>query len=248
MKRYDIVFSLGEDCAYASYMKLAHIRRVSGPFDWLTHASFEERFRLLTNNFSDFLNKDDFCFLQKDPNMFNDESCDYYENRRTQFYFYHDFMINVPFEQSFNTVKEKYRRRIERFYNLIMKNKNVLFIWFSHDTNTDNAVIKSLCNDFCDKMNKVFDFLIIENDCVLGCPVKTIISENIIKYNLCTMKHGDNPTMGNVSEVLPLFKEVCLRKRYVFIRKALEITSKIVCPFIFYKPIRKKVKKILRKY
>ena len=59
-KTYDIIYSIGYDCSCALYIKETGLRLTSGPFDWLTHASIEERFAALLNEFDDFFNIKDF--------------------------------------------------------------------------------------------------------------------------------------------------------------------------------------------
>lgn len=36
MKKYDIIYSIGRDCACASYLQQNGLRLTSGPFDWLS--------------------------------------------------------------------------------------------------------------------------------------------------------------------------------------------------------------------
>ena len=51
MKKFDVIMSLGADCACAMYMKKHVMRTFSSPFDWLTHADFETRMNLILNDF-----------------------------------------------------------------------------------------------------------------------------------------------------------------------------------------------------
>lgn len=125
--KYDIVYSIGHDCACSMYLRKHNLRVVSGPLDWLTSVPAHNRFDLLLNDFEGFMNQDDFQFVEKNPNIVNDDKCDYYKNTRTGLYFYHDFPVNVPLGQSFPDVEKKYKRRIDRFYQNI-KNTNV-FCW-----------------------------------------------------------------------------------------------------------------------
>ena len=55
MKKFDIIMSIGADCACAMYMKKHVMRTFSSPFDWLTHADFETRMDLIFNDFEKFL-------------------------------------------------------------------------------------------------------------------------------------------------------------------------------------------------
>ena len=185
MKKYNIIYSLGRDCACAMYMKKAQIRQCSGPLDWLTSGNFSDRMDLLLSDFKDFMNPNYFCPLKKNENMFNDDACDYYENFKVKTYFFHDFPVGVPFDVSFPQVKQKYERRISRFWENIKKNKNVLLIWFFHGKETDDKEIIKLCHLFCEKVGKTVDFLIIENNKNQKAPLKKELSENIVKIFRC---------------------------------------------------------------
>jgi hypothetical protein len=214
------------------------LRTYSGPFDWLTMPvtmddGFQRRINCILNDFNDFWNPKDFKFLPKDPKVFNDEKCDYYENIKTGFYFYHDFPIGIPFEESLPKVKEKYQRRIDRFYREIHKNKRVLLIWFCHCFLTDNNLQMDLCNKICEKFGKQIDFLIIEhNDNLpLGKIEKIEMSQNIAKYNLYTRKwdeKGNPTTMGQEEICGKIFEKY---KLSFFTKFKLKILNKKL-PFI----------------
>lgn len=209
-KKYDIIYSLGRDCACAMYMKQNKLRITSGPFDWLTNASFETRFNMILNDFAGFLSPDDIQFLPKNPNVINDEKCDYYENVRNGFYYYHDFPINVPMSESLPEVINKYNRRIARFYKNIRTKKRVLLIWFSHCSNTPDKMIIDLCNKVCGKFGKTIDFLIIEHKQNQKTPICTELAHNITKYNLHTTATDDMgrpTTQGNTTACNPLFAQ-----------------------------------------
>ena len=209
-KKYDIIYSIGRDCACAMYMNKCKLRCTSGPFDWLTNASFETRMNLILNDFADFLNPEDIRFLPKDPNVFNDEKCDYYENIRNGFYYYHDFPVGHTLKESMPVVVEKYNRRIVRFIKNMHKKRRILLIWFSHINNTPNEVIVDLCNRVSNKFGKTIDFMIIEH-CENQHNVKcTNLATNIIKYNLHTLSFDENgcpTTMGNTVACMPLFAQ-----------------------------------------
>ena len=181
--KYNIIYSIGCDCATASYMNSVGIRSYSGPFDWLTHADFETRFNFMINDFKDFLNKSDLRPMPKPTQFPADKNNDYYENTRTGFYFWHDFPADKPFEDAFPEVKQKYERRINRFYEKIKNSKRVLLIWFSQYHNTPDHVVLDLCNKFCSKVGKTIDFLIIEHTEGLNKVKEKKLTENIVRYN-----------------------------------------------------------------
>lgn len=247
-KKYDIIYSLGRDCSCADYLKMNNLRLTSGPFDWLTNAGFEERFHLILNNFKNFMNIEDFKFLPKDETMFNDEACDYYENIKTHFYYYHDFPKGVPLSDSFNGIKEKYLRRIERFYDKINNSQKVLLVWFSHYHNTSDDVVLNLCNQLCQKFNKSIDFLIIEHEEGLTIPRKKELASNIIKYNLHTVlldEKGHCTTLGDQKLCNQIFKQYRLKIPFHLMCKRIyfKVLAKIICPFVLNKQKKKELKR-----
>lgn len=208
MKTYDIIYSIGRDCACSFYLQANGLRLCSGPVDWITTADFNQRFDMLISGFKDFMNPKYFEFLPKKPDVFNDEKCDYYRNTKTGFDFYHDFPVGVPFEESFPSVAEKYNRRIARFYNNIKSKKRVLLVYFSHHTNTPDNAIVNLCNKFCKKINKQIDFLIIEHREGQYTPICAQLAPNITRWHLHATacdENGKNTTKGNEALVNPIF-------------------------------------------
>lgn len=163
MNRYDIIYSLGRDCSCAMYMQQTNLRSCSGPFDWLTNAGFEKRFELMINNFDEFLEQSDLLPMDKPTAFPSDKNNDYYENVKTGLYYWHDFPAGVPLQESFNIVKEKYNRRIKRFYDNILTKNRVLLIWFSQVGSTSDSVVLEYCDKLCSKIGKKLDFLIIEH-------------------------------------------------------------------------------------
>lgn len=117
--KFDLVVSMGEDCACAMYLRKSSLRDASYPFDWLCHATFERRIECLKNHFDGFLEKENMRRLDKPTTGLRDLENDSYEDVNTGFYFYHDFKENVPFDIVFSGVKNKYERRIERLYKNI---------------------------------------------------------------------------------------------------------------------------------
>ncbi len=139
-KKYDIIYSIGLSCSCATYMKEAKLRACSGPFDWLTNASFEQRFELMLNDFTGFLDKEYLEPMEKPSALPPDKNNDYYKNTKTGLYFWHDFPADVSFEKAYPQIKEKYERRITRFYENIKSKNKVLLIWLSHDTTPPQTI------------------------------------------------------------------------------------------------------------
>lgn len=246
-QKYDIIYSIGRDCACSMYMKQADLRAYSGPFDWLTNTGFEKRIDLIVNDFKDFINQEDIIPLEKDPNMHNDDTCDYYQNVRNDFYYYHDFPTGVALEKSFPSVYAKYMRRIKRFYDNINKRNRILLIWFSHYHNTPDKVLLDASKRICKKFGKNIDFLIIEHAENIIKPIRKQIADNIIKYNVHTLEFDDKgypTTQGYTERVLPIFKQYKLKSsKGKFIRR---IVSDIIVLFLPFSKRRGKIKQYIR--
>ncbi len=134
--KFDFIFSLGERCSCTSYLRKFNLQDFSYPFDWIMGSNFEGRIKLLLNNFEGFCDKDDLVQVALEEGR-GDEKCYFYHNKSNNLDFVHDFKINVPFEEAYIQVKEKYKRRIERLYSKIKQSNKVLMVWLSSSEITD---------------------------------------------------------------------------------------------------------------
>lgn len=249
-REYDFIVSVGEDCACTSYLRNHNLQILSYPFDWLTKATFPTRLELILNDFENFLNLEDLEFLPKRPEMFNDKYCDYYENTRNGFYYFHEFPKGIDPKDSIEEIKAKYDRRIKRLNEKIMESEKVLFVWLSHLQSTDDDLIISFHNQIVKKFGKQIDFLIIENN-----PSKTgdeveikQLSPNVIKYELDTASWdvSKNQTLGNKKNCDKIFRKYKLTKSFQskFYYDAQKFLIKFLCVFIPVKLWRKKLRDI----
>lgn len=254
--KYDIVYSIGHDCACSMYLRKHNLRVVSGPLDWLTSVPAHNRFDLLLNDFEGFMNQDDFQFVEKNPNIVNDDKCDYYKNTRTGLYFYHDFPVNVPLDQSFPDVKKKYKRRIDRFYQNIKKHKRVLLVWFSHYHRTSDEQWIWFLEKFCQKMGKNIDLLVVQHTENQYQPIRRQIADNIVVWELHTVEkdtQGNNTTIGNEKLCSTIFSQYRLNvprdKRLKYIWKICVLNT--FCKFMPHRNFRhnwrRKIKSELNK-
>ncbi len=243
-QKYNIIYSLGRDCACAMYMKKAHLRSCSGPFDWLTNADFKTRFDLMTHDFDGFLDVDCLKKMEKPTAFPADKNNDYYENIKTGLYFWHDFPADMSFDKAYPRVKKKYDRRIRRFYETVRKGEKVLLIWFSHVDNTPDKVVLECCHRFCGKIGKTIDFLIVEHTEGVEKPQCRNIAPNITRYNLHTQKFDENgvpQTLGNEASVQPIFNQYQLI--VPFVSKCEKCVLKFIRPFVPVKKWRKAIKR-----
>lgn len=249
MERYDIIYSLGRDCSCASYLQRSGLRLTSGPFDWVTNANLEERFELLLNDFQYFFDKEYLKPQEKQCDHY-DKYNDYYENVRTNIYFWHDFPVNMPFEEAYIAAKEKYNRRINRFYENIKNNEKVLLVWFSKFHQTPDDVVLDLCNRFCAKMNKKIYFLIIEHQEGAHKTIRYKLSDNIERCHCHAVeykKDGSHSLLGNVKLVQPIFSKLCVMNPFVTSMYRLKlhgmkIIGRILCLITPVKSWRRKIR------
>lgn len=251
MKQYDIIYSIGRDCACASYLQKNKLRLTSGPFDWLTNAGFEDRFELMLNDFQCFLDKKDLKQMPKPTQFPADKNNDYYENIKNKLYFWHDFPADKPFDEAYPEVKQKYERRIKRFYDNIKNKNNILLVWFSQLHQTPDNIVLELCNRFSEKMGKPIDFLIIEHQEGIKKPQQYILSDHIEKWVCHAYKYDENgipQTLGNQELIQPIFasKHLHIPLGCTLKKHFLKFFINLICLFIPLRKWRKKVRKIYK--
>lgn len=248
-KKYDIIYSIGRDCACASYLQQNGLRLTSGPFDWLTNAGFEDRFELMLNDFQYFLDKKDLKQMPKPTQFPADKNNDYYENIKNNLYFWHDFPADKSFDETYPEVKLKYERRIKRFYENIKDKNRVLLVWFSQVHQTPDNIVLELCNRFSEKMGKKIDFLIIEHQDGLNTAKKYMLSKNIERWQCHTTKFDETgvpQTLGNEELIQPIFSLYQLRVPLTTKAKhiSLKLFVKFICLFVPIKKWRKSIRKL----
>lgn len=105
--KYSNIISLGFFCSVASELERIGLRSASYPFDWLI-SDFEGVIRAIESHFEDFLNYE---------NMAQHEThLSFYKDIKYDMQFFHDFNDIYPLKKQLPAVREKYERRINRFY------------------------------------------------------------------------------------------------------------------------------------
>lgn len=234
--KFNLIVSIGEDCACSSYLRRCGLQHYSYPFDWLTNAPFENRIELIVNDFNNFLNISDLELMQKPVGFSSDNNHDYYVNKKTQLYFWHDFPSNAIIENSFPAVFEKYQRRIDRLYKIIENSQKILFVWLSHSKLHDsNEVIKEYKKLKEKFKNKEIFLLFIENS---QTDSQESYEDNhiLIVHQDTTSddkKHHYDQTMGNKTNNLRIFRKIKLKTTFFeklkyFIYKSVIIPVNII--------------------
>lgn len=125
-EKYDLVFSLGAACACSMVLRRAKLQFASFPLDWIARGTPVFRAGLVASRFDGWLEKDDFEY--KGTNPIN--GLGMFRNRRTGLEHLHDF-ADAPIEESYDAVREKYRRRADRLFALADKARRILCVYIS---------------------------------------------------------------------------------------------------------------------
>lgn len=130
--KFEYIISIGFFCSVAKELERKGFREFSLPFDWVI-SDIESIISLIQNQFSE---------LFKESNLYYDNLFKHIVKHKVyRFDFYHEFTPEKKIAEQIPIVKEKYDRRIERFYNLLLSKKNILFVRYMLEDNeySDNA-------------------------------------------------------------------------------------------------------------
>lgn len=249
---FDLIVSLGEDCACSSYLRKFNLQSASYPFDWLTKASLETRFELLLSNFEGFLDKKYLVHIEKNPNCVNDYKNEYYKNIKNEIIFLHDFPASMTFEEGYELVFEKYQRRIKRLYEKIEKSKKVLFVWLGKTQSIENDKILEYQRKLTEKFkNKNVHILVLEN--IPNYKEKDFKEEKIskkilkIKYDIKTTKvpHTSDEYLGNIELNEEIFSKLKynMPKSYKIKKLFYNLIIKpLIAVFVWKKEMRRRIR------
>lgn len=129
MKMSTVYISLGCACGVAYQLQKLKIRKYAFPFDWLRVNSLHDITNAIMNNFDEFLKVDE----TEISNKFSIINDDFVENNSKSrvminkygMKFYHDFDAD---NDNYESVYEKYQRRISRFIEIIKSSEKICFI------------------------------------------------------------------------------------------------------------------------
>ncbi len=122
MPRYDIIIPIGSVCKTSQNLRKLKLQTESLPFDWVLTLDINQIKNMLQSRFSDFLEEENMEYKGKES-----EQTDVYIDTKTQIGFWHDFPHNVALRKSFDGIKQKYNRRINRLYQELDKAQDILF-------------------------------------------------------------------------------------------------------------------------
>ena len=64
MLKYDIIYSIGSNCACALYLNQNDLRLTSGPFDWITGVDFNTKINFILEEFKGFCDKNNLEYIR----------------------------------------------------------------------------------------------------------------------------------------------------------------------------------------
>jgi len=164
--------SLGAVCSVARQLESLGKRECALPFDWIRILDFNTVLDLITNNFKDYLLEDNFLFVRNsdkfplgiDENDMTPTTSAVYRHKKYDISYFHDFKI-TPLKEQFTAFKDKQQRRIDRLYELITSNNEIVFI----RDDIKRKITQKQIDDFFTLMNKInpknsFKLLIISHN------------------------------------------------------------------------------------
>lgn len=140
-----IAISLGLACETALQLRRTNLSTSFFPFDWIQSNDFSTVTELIKNKFKDFLAPEtiaDFHII----GQFRTHHVVRYQ--RFDVEFFHDFTSNTTIEDIRSKVKEKYDRRIARFYDALQSKKHICFF--------RRKITKEQAAEFCFMMKSSF--------------------------------------------------------------------------------------------
>ncbi len=251
---YDLILTLGDDCACSWYLRAFGLQNASYPFDWIGWAPIDRVVDLIVGDFEGFLDVSRFePAVYPNPEA-TDEAHDFYKNTRTGLFFAHDFPAGVPPRESLPEVEAKYGRRIRRFFEEIRRAKHVLFVWMSKTSCLDDGTLVRERARLAGKFPGIrIDWLILENDSAMK-PLEfreTEISPNILRIVFDNVSYDtSDPSAewrGNRRNIDAVFSRLHLKTPYGGrLKKALYKPLKALCGLIPVRKYRRKIREALK--
>ena len=236
--KYDFVCSVGCDCGCAWHLVNNRLRIASYPLDWIMswRLGITGIARLVSSDFSGFLELEN---LRKEPNpprgSNDDHEHDWYIDPVVGVDFVHDFPIGVPPEESYPAVLEKYRRRIDRFYQSIRESSRTLLVhWTWRNSPEPDAILKA-AEIFRTKFPaRRIDLLVMRHSDLQGIR-PAVVGNGVFLIDGPFHPTGGHPAFGDAEINRKVFSCIRLRgKRRRRLREKFElILLRLVSAFIF---------------
>jgi hypothetical protein len=168
IKNEYVVIPFGHRCSSALACKYANIRNFSLPFDWCIPVFPNKIIKVLENNFENFV-----------PDVYNG-------------IFNNKYGINFPhFNPNINNGVEEYKRRIDRFIDIINQPKKIYFVYINEDYLYNDYYRQDVFNDY------IFNQMLELEKFIKSKYIN--IDYNILYFNF---KHENIPTNSNIINIV----------------------------------------------
>jgi len=162
-RKFDLAFAMGASCYASQVLRDTGRQFASFPFDWIGQPPLLEHVEIMCSGFYDFIRLD---ALERHPEMDLKRHICYWD-RRTKMVYMHDFSRGATLSEEFPVIAVKYKRRIDRFLELVRRSKTVLVFWLADERN-DGQIGESQVHEALKRLQETFpgirfEFLIIEN-------------------------------------------------------------------------------------
>lgn len=179
---------------------------------------------MLANDMKDFINKEDLEFSHEERNI----SCNAYCNKLNNITFNHDFKNNIPFDEAYIEVREKYNKRINKLLEQIRNSQNILVVYIQTPNNkseiAQDAILEGydiLKEKFGDKINLLYLFCEPEID--VKNRIEIDLNQNVkcIKYDY-NAYNIDFPYVVNQEKLLAIFNKIKITNKFLINTNRLE--------------------------
>ena len=236
--RYDFVCSVGGDCGCAWHLVNNRLRVASYPLDWIMswYRGVTGVAELVARDFDGFLGLEN---LRKEPNPprgpNDDQEHDYYHDPVVGVDFVHDFPIGAPPDEAYPAVREKYRRRIERFYRSVRKSRRTLLVYWTWRDQPEPGDILKAAGIFRAKFPETrIDLLVMRHaDLQKICP--SVVGDGVFLIDGPFHPAGGHPAFGDAEINRKVFSCIRLRGKHrrLLQEKLGRIWLRLVSAFIF---------------
>ena len=239
-QKYDVIYSLGINCACAEYLRKNHLRNKSGPLDWLVSSDNYAPFKTVLDEFKTFLDFSNLSIQKTEEKQLNIP----FLHTKNNYILMHDFFKGESIEKQITPIKQKYIRRITRLLNALSSSKDILFIWYGENGLVlDKNILLPYLQQIKDKYKANIDFLFLFYNGKQNVQ-REIISPHITFYNL-PKEHlalrEEGKLLWDKKTIKPIISSLKLKNNkkplYFTLRETL---YRILSSFIFNKTKRHK--------
>ncbi|MBO7721994.1 MAG: hypothetical protein J6T01_06275 [Kiritimatiellae bacterium] len=236
--KYDFVCSVGSDCGCAGHLVKNRLRRASYPFDWIGdwYIGVAGAAATVAADFAGFLKLEN---LRRDPNPprgpQDDLRHDYYHDFTAGFVFAHDFPAGRDAAEVIAEVREKYDRRIKRFYRTVEASPATLLVyWTWRDRPEPEDALKAAETFRAKFPGRRVDLLVMRHtEC--ADIAATAAGDGVFIVDGPFHPEGAHPAFGDVAVNSRVFSLIRLRGKWrdVAVERFERMKTRVVSAFIF---------------